>query len=157
MSRRGLVVLVTLVGLLATAAWLGRRFPEAGAAEGQPPSAPGERVRVEVLNAGGVPGVAADARDLLREHGFDVVQWGNASSFDRDTTAVVDRVGREELAEAVANVLGIRNVLVEPDSNLFVDVSVLLGRDWVVRSGETDRFGSTPDRPRWDLREWLGR
>ncbi|MDF2697220.1 MAG: hypothetical protein K0S65_5603 [Labilithrix sp.] len=150
------MLLVTVVGLLATAAWLGRRFPEAGATEGRPRDTPRERVRVEVLNAGGVPGVAADARDLLRESGFDVVEWGNAPSFDRDTTVVVDRVGREDLAGAVANALGIRNVLVEPDPNLFVDVSVLLGRDWVVRSGETERFGSTPDRPPWDPREWLG-
>ena len=156
MSGRGILVLLTVVGLLATAAWLGRRFPEAGAAEGQPQATPRERVRVEVLNAGGVPGVAADVRDLLRESGFDVVEWGNASSFDRDTTVVVDRVGREELAEAVANALGIRNVLVEPDPNLFVDVSVLLGRDWIFRSGENERFGSTPDRPPWDPREWLG-
>jgi hypothetical protein len=156
MSRQSFVALVAVVGLLATAAWLGRRFPEAAAVEDQPRYAPAERVRVEVLNAGGVPGVAADVRDLLREHGFDVVEWGNAASFDRDTTVVVDRVGREELAEGVANALGIRNVLVEPDSNLFVDVSVLLGRDWVVRTGKTERLGSTPERPPWDPRTWLG-
>ena len=157
MSARSFVILVTVVGLLATAAWLGRRFPEAGAVEDQPQHAPGERVRVEVLNAGGVPGVAADVRDLLREDGFDVVQWGNASTFDRDTTVVVDRVGREEWAEAVANALGIRNVLVEPDPNLFVDVSVLLGRDWLVRAGEIDRLDPLPDPPAWDPRAWLGR
>ena len=37
------------------------------------------RVRVEVLNAGGVPGMASRATDHLRESGFDVVYYGNAS------------------------------------------------------------------------------
>ena len=157
MTRRTLLLFGAIAGLVAAAAYLGDRFPEAGAAEGEPSFAPAERVRVEVRNAGGVSGAAGDATDLLREHGFDVVQYGNASSFDRDTTVVVDRVGREDLAEAVANALGIRNVLVEPDSTLFVDVTVLLGRDWVVRAGDSEHHGQNPDRPAWDPRGWLGR
>lgn len=157
MTSRGVSILVVVVALLATAAWLGRRFPEAGAAEGRTSYAPRERVRVEVLNAGGVAGVARDVRDLLIDDGFDVVQWGNASSFDRDSTVVVDRVGREELAEAVANALGIRNVLLEPDPDLFVDVSVLVGRDWAGRVVEADRPDSPPERSPWDPRGWLGR
>jgi hypothetical protein len=114
-------------------------------------------VRVEVLNAAGVAGVARDVTDLLREDGFDVVQYGNASSFDRDTTVVIDRVGRLELAEGVANALGIPNVLVEPDPDLFVDVTVMLGRDWAARAVETDAFGDPPSRAPWDPRGWLGR
>jgi hypothetical protein len=157
MTRRTLVLLMAIAGLVGAAAYLGRRYPEAGAAEGHTSYAPGERVRVEVRNAGGVAGAAHDATDILRERGFDVVQYGNASSFDRDTTVVVDRVGRRDLAEAVANALGIRNVLVEPDSDLFVDVSVLLGRDWAVGARETDRLGPPPERSPWDPRGWLGR
>jgi hypothetical protein len=112
---------------------------------------------VEVLNAGGVAGIAREVTNLLRDDGFDVVQFGNASAFDRDSTVIIDRVGRAELAEGVANALGIRNVLVEPDSNLFVDVTVLLGRDLAERAGEGDRFGNPPTRPPWDPRGWLGR
>jgi hypothetical protein len=157
MTSRGVSILVIVAALLATAAWLGRRFPEAGAAEDRTSYAPRERVRVEVLNAGGVAGVARDVRDVLIDDGFDVVQWGNASSFDRDSTVVVDRVGREELAEAVANALGIRNVLLEPDPDLFVDVSVLVGRDWAGRAVEADRSDFPPERSAWDPRGWLGR
>jgi len=156
MTGRGLVVLVAVAGLLASAAYLGRRFPEAGAAE-QPRYVPRERVRVEVLNAGGVAGMARDVMNLLRDDGFDVVQFGNASSFDRDTTVVIDRVGRVELAEGVANALGIGNVLVEPDPDLFVDVTVLLGRDWAARAGDAEDFGAPPSRAPWDPRGWLGR
>jgi LytR cell envelope-related transcriptional attenuator len=123
---------------------------------GEPP-APGERVRVEVLNAGGVSGVARDVTDRLRDAGFDVVQWGNARTFDLDSTVVIDRVRRPDFAEAVANAMGIRNVLSEPDSNLYVDVSVLLGRDWSGMAGEGGRSRSPPARAPWDPRGWLGR
>jgi hypothetical protein len=157
MTTRTFSILVAVAALVATAAWLGRRFPEAGAAEDPSSYAPRERVRVEVLNAGGVAGVARDVRDVLIDDGFDVVQWGNASSFDRDSTVVVDRVGREDLAEAVANALGIRNVLVEPDPDLFVDVSVLVGRDWAARAAKADRLDPAPERSALDPRGWLER
>jgi len=155
-SRRGVVLLVAIVGLGWGAVYLGRRFPGSAEEGGAPRYVPRERIRVEVLNAAGVPGLARVAMNQLRDDGFDVVQMGNAGTFDRDSTLVIDRVGREELAEGVANALGIRNVLSEPDPNLFVDVTVLLGRDWVERAGE-DATGAPPDRAPWDPRGWLGR
>lgn len=91
---------------------------------------PEGRVRVEVLNGGGMAGAARRATDLSREAGFDVVYFGNAPSFDHAESEVVDRVGRPELARAVAEVLGIHNVVSDPDPDLYLDVSVVLGRDW---------------------------
>jgi hypothetical protein len=92
---------------------------------------PHERVRVEVLNAGGVSGMARDVTGRLRNVGFDVVDFGNAAAFDPGRpSAVIDRVGRLDVAGAVAEALGIDNVLSEPDSNLYVDVSVLVGSEW---------------------------
>jgi hypothetical protein len=124
--------------------------------DGEAVRAPGERVRVEVLNAGGVGGVARDATLRLRDAGFDVVHFGNARAFDRDSSVVIDRVGRPDLAEAVANALGIPNVLTQPDPNLFVDVTVLLGRTWSGPAGAAAP-GEPPERARWDPRGWLGR
>jgi hypothetical protein len=120
-------------------------------------TAPEGRVRVEVLNAGGVSGMAREVTGILREVGFDVVDFGNASSFDLERpSAVIDRIGRPDLAQAVANVLGIDNVLSEPNPNLYVDVSVLLGSEWTrphpVRDEE--RRGG---RAWWDPRAWLSR
>ncbi|MEQ1856534.1 MAG: LytR C-terminal domain-containing protein [Longimicrobiales bacterium] len=152
MSQRGVMIFVVIVALAGGAAWLGRRYPGSEAEGGAPRYVPRERVRVEVLNAGGVAGLAREVSNLLRDDGFDVVQYGNAGMFDRDSTVVIDRVGRDELAEGVANALGIRNVLSEPDPNLFVDVTVLLGRDWVDRAGDVP-----PERAPWDPRGWLGR
>lgn len=157
MTRRTLTILVVIAAFAGGAWYLGQRWPDATTEAGAPRYVPRERVRVEVRNAGGVAGSAREVTDLLRDDGFDVVQWGNADSFDRDSTVVIDRVGRDELAEGVANALGIRNVLTEPDSNLFVDVTVLLGRDWAERAGRDDPFGAPPDRAPWDPRGWLGR
>lgn len=106
-------------------------------------SVPEGRVRVEVLNGGGMAGAARRATDLSRDAGFDVVYFGNASSFDYAESEVVDRIGRPELARAVAEVLGIHNVLSDPDPDLYVDVSVVLGRDWEPYAG----LEATPTKP----------
>ncbi len=102
--------------------------PGAPDARGRVPA--GTRIRVEVLNASEVSGLARDATEVLRNAGFDVVTFGNARVSDADTSVVFDRVNRPEIARAVADVLGIHNVRSEPDSNLYVDVSVLLGSEW---------------------------
>jgi len=115
----------------------------------------GERVRVEVLNGGGVSGRAGEATDALRDAGFDVVLFGNAGTFDRDSSVVLDRVGGLDAARAVADVLGIRNVRSEPDSNLYLDVSVVLGRAWTPVAEEGGE-AETPARAWWDPRGWLG-
>ena len=106
-----------------------------------PPPALGVRVRVEVLNGGGQDGVARAATEVLRDAGFDVVFFGNAGSFDQDSSFVLDRVERPEWARAVAEALGIHNLRSEPNPNLYLDVSVVLGRDWV--APDTDN-GSQP-------------
>jgi hypothetical protein len=87
-------------------------------------------VRVEVLNASGIPGLAARGRAHLRERGFDVVQVGNAAGHAPDSSIVLDRVGRMDLARAVADAARIPRVHARPDANLYVDVTVVLGRDW---------------------------
>jgi hypothetical protein len=148
-----------LLGLFALGVYLARA--EVGPGE-EPSVAPavwsGDRVRVEVLNGGGVTGMARTATEVLRHSGFDVVFFGNAERFDPDQPSmVVDRVGRVDLAQAVAASLGIDNVQSDPDPNLFVDVTVVLGRSWVEPglSGGDGSGGSY--RARWDPRGWLGR
>ena len=117
---------------------------------------PRERVRVEVVNAGGRANMAREATDVLREDGFDVVFFGNANSFDQDSSVVLDRVGRLDLARGVADALGIRSVLSEPDSNLFVDVTVRLGGGWSAPA-PVDAADAVPAPPWWDVRRFLPR
>ena len=129
---RSLVLLLVLSGVailvgFSISLW-SRKTPEI-----EPPSAiPGVRgrVRVEVLNAGGVPGVALDATRALRDQGFDVVLFGNAGTYSNDVSVVLDRVGQLETARLVAEALGVSQFRSEPDSTLFVDVTVRLGPEW---------------------------
>ena len=109
------------------------------------------RVRVEVLNAGGVQGAALRATGFLRDLGFDVVDFGNADAFDREATAVIDRSGRPEAARAVARALGAAETLEETDPNLYVDVTVLLGSAWTDEL-EEPADTTAADAPWWDLR-----
>lgn len=117
---------------------------------------PRERVRVEVLNAGGRPNMARDATETLRDGGFDVVYFGNAGSFGEDSSVVLDRVGRIDLARAVADALSIRSVRSEPDPNLFLDVSVVLGEGWDLPL-PTETAIPSELRAWWDLRRFLSR
>lgn len=121
------------------------------------------RTRVEVLNGAGVDGLARSVTDSLRVLGFDVVYYGNARSFDRQVSVVLDRIGSPERALAVAQSLGIPNVRSEPDASLYLDVSVLLGRDWGTPLGPLAGpqaaamdLGDDTDFWRW-LRERLAR
>jgi len=115
---------------------------------------PRERVRVEVLNAGGRPNMARDATETLRDLGFDVVYFGNAGSFGNDSSVVLDRVGRIDLARAVADALGIQSVRSEPDPNLFLDVSVVLGDGWDVLVPSAAVLPSE-SYAWWDVRHFL--
>lgn len=110
------------------------------------------RVKVEVLNGGGVPGVAWEATRALRDKGFDVVLYDNAGTYSEDPSVVMDRVGDLETARSVANALGIARVITDPDSTRYVDVSVLLGAEWTGSgTGPVDEEDEDP-APWWDLR-----
>jgi hypothetical protein len=83
-----------------------------------------------VLNGGGIQGIARSATRALRDSGFDVVYYGNAETFTREGSVVLDRVGRPKLAEGVAEALGIREVRTQLDSTLYLEVTVYLGSEW---------------------------
>jgi hypothetical protein len=114
------------------------------------------RVRVEVLNGGGYAGAARAATETLRDLGFDVVFFGNAGTSDRDSSVVLDRIGALDRARDVADALRIRNLRSEPDSNLYLDVTVVLGRDWQPATPVEVVPEPVQRRPWWDPRGWLG-
>lgn len=107
----------------------------------------GERIRVEVLNAGGRNGMARRATDLLRRRGFDVVYFGNAESFGQERSRVLDRIGRLDAARRVSDALGIADVERRLDRNLYLDVTVRLGSDWEPADASSPE--PTPDSTEW--------
>lgn len=90
----------------------------------------GVRIRVEVLNASNVQGLARRATRHLRDRGFDVVYFGTERE-KRDSTIVLDRADQAEWARLVAAALGGAPTDSRPGSSRNLDVTVLLGPDWV--------------------------
>ena len=153
---RGLAVLLVVLAAgvfigSAIAQW--RPLPESGRPDvmsQNPVARPEGRVRVEVLNAGGNATMARRATDLLRDSGFDVVYFGNADRFGEDSTVVLNRTGDLDAARAVADVLGARSVRAAPDSNLYLDVTVLLGKEWTPQ--RLNASSADESAAWWDLR-----
>lgn len=88
-------------------------------------------VTVEVLNAGGPPGVALKATKVLRWAGFDVVHFGNAAAPEA-ATAATDRVGHPEAARAALRALGCARAeaLTALEPSPLTMVSVTVGGDF---------------------------
>ena len=88
----------------------------------------GVRIKVEVLNATRVRGLARRATFFLRDRGFDVVAVGTSTE-QRATTLVLDRSGHPEWAALVGKAFK-ATVEARPDSSRYLDVTVLVGSDW---------------------------
>jgi hypothetical protein len=87
------------------------------------------RIKVEVINATRIRGLARRASMHLRDRGFDVVATGTASQ-PRDSTLVLDRSNHPEWARIVAKAMGGARVESRPDSSRYLDVTVLVGAGW---------------------------
>lgn len=125
-----LLAVVTILG--GGAGWWLHRAPgpAGGSGLGRGPVVPtGVRIRVEVLNASTVRGLARRATLHLRDLGFDVVRFAGDDS-RRDSTLVLDRTGHPEWARIAAAAMGNARVEARPDSAGFVDLTVLVGRTW---------------------------
>lgn len=125
-------VLLIAMAVLAIRFAAGRGAPAASspisAIDARAPE--GVRIRVEVLNASNVQGLALRATRHLRDRGFDVVYFGTERE-KRDSTIVLDRAGQTEWARLVAAALGGVQTDSQPGSLRSLDVTVLLGPDWI--------------------------
>jgi uncharacterized membrane protein len=140
-----LVVAVLLVAAVAAAGvrvWRGRgaagaaRLAEAPSGVTSPPltdtlaRAPrGVRVKVQVVNATRVRGLARRATHALRDRGFDVVEVSTTAE-QRDSTLVLDRSGHPDWAGRAARAMGGARVDARPDTSRYLDLTVLVGRTW---------------------------
>ena len=131
LKRVGIVAFaLALVVVVTLAARSLRTRPQPTRATPPDATAPrNERVRVQVLNATSVRGLARRATMHLRDRGFDVVEMGTSPE-QRDSTLVLDRSGHPEWARRVAETLGGARVESRPDTSRYLDVTVLIGRSW---------------------------
>jgi hypothetical protein len=87
------------------------------------------RIKIEVLNATNIRGLARRGTFHLRDLGFDVVSSGNSSE-KLDSTVVIIRSGRPEWAELAAQALGGARIETRPDTSRYLDLTILLGTSW---------------------------
>jgi hypothetical protein len=126
----GLALVFAALGAFSASLWLEVRRETPSAAESTPGIVDGRRIRVEVLNGAGVDRLASRATERLRELGFDVVYYGNADDFSQDTSVAIARLDSVEPARRAADALNLQRVEHQPDHNLYLDVTVILGTDW---------------------------
>jgi len=95
-----------------------------------------EPITVEVLNGCGVPGLANEITEYLRDQEikFDVVNVGNyQGGFNLERTFVLDRVALNNVyAKRVGEVLGVAAEQITPQVNdsLQLMVTVIVGKDY---------------------------
>ena len=92
---------------------------------------------VEILNGSGVTGLARGAAPLLQSFGFRVARVANAEHHGYAATEVIDRRGRLEVAQRVADLMECGTARTEPhaeDADSDIDVTVILGGDFNGRS-----------------------
>lgn len=122
-----------MVGLVAIGLSAGGCGGEGRGAHAFPiPGDRGARLVVEVLNASGRTGLARSGTRVLRRAGIDVVHFGNAAGSQGllDSTRILLRRGDAAAAHRVREALGVGKVVLAPEPDLLVDVSVLLGADF---------------------------
>jgi len=89
-------------------------------------------VRVIVYNGSGTPGIAGDAAQQLIRGGFRVVDTKNADRFDYETTQVIVQNGDQSAGDAVKEVLGVGEIVMQPADQQVADVIVIIGSDYSV-------------------------
>lgn len=89
----------------------------------------GRRITVNVWNASGKKGMAYNVTRFLRREGYDVLDWGNYKT-EEEATRVIDHTGEIITARILADTLGVQNYHSEPTTKAFVDVEVIIGRNY---------------------------
>ena len=128
--RLGALFAVLVLAVAAYVAY-GRRHALSTLVSDDARAPAGVRIRVEVLNASTVRGLARRATMYLRDRGFDVVENGSAPAADRrDSTLVLDRSHHADWAALAARAMGGARIETRPDTLRDVDLTVLVGAAW---------------------------
>jgi LCP family protein required for cell wall assembly len=95
----------------------------------------GPKVRVEVWNASGKNKLAEKVNWILRQKGFDVVDWGTFS-VSQKKTLIKDLTGDLRTAQRISNIIECGEVVTRYDAKRFVDISVILGEDCTIADNQ---------------------
>lgn len=98
----------------------------------EPFSADELTVAIEVLNGTNVGGLARRGANVFQSFGYDVVSVANADNPDYQKTVVLDRKGRIEVANRVAELIRCQRVYtrLEESGDATIDITIILGTDF---------------------------
>ncbi|HAY32544.1 MAG TPA: hypothetical protein DCY06_00285 [Bacteroidetes bacterium] len=102
---------------------------------------PNLSIQLEVQNGTGEKGIAAVFTEYLRKNGVDVVESGNFNTEDEERTLLIDRIGDNAKAKRVASILGLnnRNIIQQINNSLYLDITVVIGKDFKELKPFTDQ------------------
>jgi polyisoprenyl-teichoic acid--peptidoglycan teichoic acid transferase len=103
-------------------------------AKSRPAGAGSDGRLVQILNGNGVPGIGQAVGDRLVPKGFRIVLNQNARRFDYATTQIVvysDSSKARALGDEIRAALGVGEVVVSRQSQSLVDVTIVVGKDFV--------------------------
>jgi len=86
--------------------------------------------QIQILNGCGKSGAAELFRNYLSDQGFDIIEFGNAASWNYAQTMVVARTANEPVARDLAKVLTTENLIHLFDPMAMVDATVFIGKDY---------------------------
>jgi LytR cell envelope-related transcriptional attenuator len=96
------------------------------------PSSTAHMLEIEVLDGAGNMKAAQYVTNVLRSQKYDVVEMKRNNEGMIERTYVIDRSGNLEATQKLATALGIAHdkVFQKIDRNLFLDVTVVVGKDF---------------------------
>jgi len=86
--------------------------------------------QIQILNGCGKPGAAEAFRSALTEVGFDVIEFGNAKSWNYENTMVISRSGSDRIASDLAKFLGTPYLIHLQHPESLVEATVVIGKDY---------------------------
>jgi LCP family protein required for cell wall assembly len=91
-----------------------------------------EGAKIIVHNGSTAGNLAAQTSALLKEHGLQVVEFGNAERFDYATTIIVDYTGKEHTIQYLARLLNIPQNNIQPFTGSYseIDIRLIIGADF---------------------------
>ena len=110
---------------------------------------PNQSTEVEVLNGCGVANLAARTTEFLRSKHFDVVFEGNMENQQYQHTLIILRNEKVESLIKIANSFNIdytdiSHIQITPDESLCLDITVILGADYIKFAELTEHINANP-------------
>jgi LytR cell envelope-related transcriptional attenuator len=97
----------------------------------------GDAARVQILNGNGVPGIGQAVAQRLMGEGFRVILSGNARDLNTQKTRIVSydqSVAGLQTAERAQRLLGVGEVQVSSQGQGIVDLTIVVGKDFLRKS-----------------------